>query len=177
MVIDRSRRHDRPAGQPGPLRSFDPLRIADLEYQAWVGYYQRRWFSVLAAFVSLVPGAALLAPCRRVLARHGRPLTGGEAAVLTVALSLSLCAIVSELFILAAAFTMPRCVIALAALTSVAALWPARRATAEAAPPGPGEAFDAAAPPSGFAPSPATAPYAPSAPSGRPAPRSPLSER
>jgi hypothetical protein len=36
------------------LRSFDPLRIADLEYRAWVGYYQRRWFSVLAASVGLV---------------------------------------------------------------------------------------------------------------------------
>jgi len=54
VVIDRFRRPDRHAGQPGPLRSFDPLRIADLEYRAWVGYYQRRWFSVLAAFVSLV---------------------------------------------------------------------------------------------------------------------------
>jgi hypothetical protein len=54
VVIDRFRRPDRPAAQPGPLRSFDPLRIAGLEYKAWVSYYQRRWFSVLAASVSLV---------------------------------------------------------------------------------------------------------------------------
>ena len=54
MVIERIRKPERPAGQPGPLRSFDPLRIADLEYKAWVGYYQRRWFSVLAASVGLV---------------------------------------------------------------------------------------------------------------------------
>jgi len=54
VVIERFRRQDRPAGQPGSLRSFDPLRIADLEYKAWVGYYQRRWFSVLAASVGLV---------------------------------------------------------------------------------------------------------------------------
>ena len=54
MVIDRFRRPERPAGQPGLLRSFDPLRIADLEYRAWVGYYHRRWFSVLAASVGLV---------------------------------------------------------------------------------------------------------------------------
>jgi hypothetical protein len=54
VVIDRFRRPERPAGQPGLLRSFDPLRIADLEYRAWVGYYHRRWFSVLAASVGLV---------------------------------------------------------------------------------------------------------------------------
>jgi len=54
VVIERIRKPERPAGQPGPLRSFDPLRIADLEYKAWVGYYQRRWFSVLAASVGLV---------------------------------------------------------------------------------------------------------------------------
>jgi hypothetical protein len=42
--------------QPGPsrLRSFDPSRIADLEYKAWVGYYLRQWPQVLAASVGLV---------------------------------------------------------------------------------------------------------------------------
>jgi hypothetical protein len=54
VVTHRFRPRERPEGQPGPLRSFDPLRIAGLEYQAWVGYYQRRWFSVLAASVGLV---------------------------------------------------------------------------------------------------------------------------
>jgi hypothetical protein len=39
---------------PNRLRSFDPVRIADLEYRAWVGYYLRRWPQVLVASVGLV---------------------------------------------------------------------------------------------------------------------------
>jgi hypothetical protein len=39
---------------PNRLRSFDPVRIADLEYRVWVGYYLRRWSQVLAASVGLV---------------------------------------------------------------------------------------------------------------------------
>ena len=38
---------------PDGLRSFDPLRIADLEYRMWVGYYQQRWTQVLTASVRL----------------------------------------------------------------------------------------------------------------------------
>ncbi len=41
-------------GPPSRLRSFDPFRIADLEYRMWVGYYLRRWTQVLAASVRLV---------------------------------------------------------------------------------------------------------------------------
>jgi hypothetical protein len=41
-------------GTPTRLRSFDPVRIADLEYQAWVGYYLRRWPQVLQASIGLV---------------------------------------------------------------------------------------------------------------------------
>jgi hypothetical protein len=41
-------------GAPSRLRSFDPVRLGDLEYQAWVGYYLRRWFRVLIASVGLV---------------------------------------------------------------------------------------------------------------------------
>jgi hypothetical protein len=41
-------------GSPNRLRSFDPLRIADLEYRVWVGYYLRRWPQVLVASVGLV---------------------------------------------------------------------------------------------------------------------------
>jgi hypothetical protein len=44
----------RPAGQPSRLRSFDPVRIADLEYRAWVGYYLRNWPQVLVVSVGLV---------------------------------------------------------------------------------------------------------------------------
>ncbi len=36
-------------GQPDRPRSFDPGRVADLEYRAWVGYYLRKWPQVLAA--------------------------------------------------------------------------------------------------------------------------------
>jgi hypothetical protein len=41
-------------GTPTRLRSFDPVRLADLEYRAWVGYYLRRWPQVLIASVGLV---------------------------------------------------------------------------------------------------------------------------
>jgi hypothetical protein len=41
-------------GRPAPVRSFDPLRLARLEYRAWTGYYQRRWFRVLTASAGLV---------------------------------------------------------------------------------------------------------------------------
>ncbi len=43
-----------PAGPPSRLRSFDPGRVADLEYRAWVGYYRRDWPQVLVAFVGLI---------------------------------------------------------------------------------------------------------------------------
>ena len=42
------------AGTPSRLRTFDPVRLADLEYRAWVGYYLRRWPEVLIASVGLV---------------------------------------------------------------------------------------------------------------------------
>ena len=42
------------ASSPNRLRSFDPVRVARLEYRAWVGYYLRRWPQVLAASVGLV---------------------------------------------------------------------------------------------------------------------------
>jgi len=35
-------------------RSFDPARVADLECDAWVAYYQRRWLRFLAAAVGMV---------------------------------------------------------------------------------------------------------------------------
>ena len=40
--------------QPSRLRSFDPARVADLEYRAWVGYYQHNWHHALMAFVGLI---------------------------------------------------------------------------------------------------------------------------
>jgi hypothetical protein len=47
-------RMDRLAGTPGRLRSFDPARVADLEFRAWVGYYLRDWPGVLRASIGLV---------------------------------------------------------------------------------------------------------------------------
>ncbi|HET7014801.1 MAG TPA: hypothetical protein VFI65_12870 [Streptosporangiaceae bacterium] len=44
----------RSEGRPGPLRSFDPRKLGDLEYRAWVGYYLRDWPQVLSASVGLV---------------------------------------------------------------------------------------------------------------------------
>jgi hypothetical protein len=37
------------AEAPSRLRSFDPVRLADLEYRAWVGYYLKQWLKVLAS--------------------------------------------------------------------------------------------------------------------------------
>jgi hypothetical protein len=36
------------------MRSFDPIRLADLEYRAWVGYYLHKWPQVLRASLGLV---------------------------------------------------------------------------------------------------------------------------
>ena len=43
-----------PSRRPAGPRSFDPARVADLEFRAWVGYYRRDWAGVLRAFVGLV---------------------------------------------------------------------------------------------------------------------------
>lgn len=47
-------RIDTLAGTPRRLRSFDPVRVADLEFRAWVGYYLRDWPGVLRASIGLV---------------------------------------------------------------------------------------------------------------------------
>jgi hypothetical protein len=41
-------------GSPQGPRSFDPFRIADLEYRMWVGYYLRRWTQLLLVSVRLL---------------------------------------------------------------------------------------------------------------------------
>jgi hypothetical protein len=41
-------------GTPIRLRSFDPVRLADLEYRVWVAYYLHRWPRLLIAAVGLV---------------------------------------------------------------------------------------------------------------------------
>jgi hypothetical protein len=44
----------RSAAQHNRLRSFDPARVADLEYRAWVAYYRHDWRQALTAFVALI---------------------------------------------------------------------------------------------------------------------------
>ena len=39
---------------PSRFRSFDPVRLADLKYRAWVGYYLRQWPQVLIASIGLL---------------------------------------------------------------------------------------------------------------------------
>jgi hypothetical protein len=45
---------DSAGGGPIRLRSFNPARIADLEYRVWVAYYRRQWLRLLVASVGLV---------------------------------------------------------------------------------------------------------------------------
>ena len=65
-------------GAPGRLRSFDPVRIADLEYRMWVGYYQQRWTQVLAAAVRLA-WLGFGTDWVRTLQDAAEPGTGGAA--------------------------------------------------------------------------------------------------
>jgi hypothetical protein len=55
-------------GGPPRLRSFDPVRLADLEYRAWVGYYLHQWGRVLIASVGLVRTGFGMDPVRTL---HG----------------------------------------------------------------------------------------------------------
>jgi hypothetical protein len=42
------------SGSLDGARSFDPVRIADLEYRMWVAYYLRRWTHLLGALTGLL---------------------------------------------------------------------------------------------------------------------------
>lgn len=46
-------RRRRPGG-PGPLRSFHPRRVGELECAMWVAYYRREWGRLLRAAIALV---------------------------------------------------------------------------------------------------------------------------
>ena len=39
---------------PGPLRNFDPIKVARYEKDSWVAYYQRRWFTLLRLLIGLI---------------------------------------------------------------------------------------------------------------------------
>ncbi len=58
----------RSAGQPSRLRSFDPARVADLEYRAWIGYYRHDWHRALMAFVGLIRMSLGMNWCRTLYA-------------------------------------------------------------------------------------------------------------
>ncbi|GAA1268234.1 hypothetical protein GCM10009665_66170 [Kitasatospora nipponensis] len=92
---------------------------------------------LLAAFLLLGPGAAAVRP---VSPRRTDPLDALEGLVLTVAVSLALLALVAEAFYLNHAFTVPRAVGALAALTTLLTLrprrWPPGRSGGRGAGPG-----------------------------------------
>ncbi|MFE0458491.1 family 16 glycosylhydrolase [Kitasatospora sp. NPDC058965] len=79
--------------------------------------------AVTAAFVLLAPGAAAVRP-RWPRPREGAVLPALEGAVLTVAVSLALAVAVAEAFYLHHAFTLPRALAVLAAVTTVLALLP-----------------------------------------------------
>jgi hypothetical protein len=77
------------------------------------------------AFVLLGPGTAVVLLANALTAAHGTRPYGPLAAIsLAVAVSLATCALVSEAFALTGMFTMVRCLIALAALTTALALLP-----------------------------------------------------
>ncbi len=40
--------------QASPMRTFDPRKVAYLEKEAWVAYYQKRWFRLLQMVIDLV---------------------------------------------------------------------------------------------------------------------------
>jgi hypothetical protein len=55
-----------PAGDPGPLRSFDPVLVGRLECAAWIAYYRRQWGSLLVTSLRLVHQAFRLDWARTV---------------------------------------------------------------------------------------------------------------
>lgn len=95
---------------------------------------------IAVAFMLTCPGGAFVRLGRAALARHNRPMDRLEAGVLTVTLSLALGALVSEAFFITGTYTLTRATIALATITTIAALCPVPRRpakpTARAARPG-----------------------------------------
>ena len=82
--------------------------------------------AIAFAFLLLCPGAAAVRIATAALDRgRGRTMDLLEAGVLTVAVSLALGALVGEAFFISHSFTTTRAIIALAAITTAAALCPA----------------------------------------------------
>jgi hypothetical protein len=84
---------------PGPLRSFDPVRVGRLECDAWVAYYRRQWPRLLLVSVLLVHrafrldwprtlhGAWLVARANQLWAPDPDALTGLDTDPLVTALA------------------------------------------------------------------------------------------
>jgi uncharacterized membrane protein len=79
------------------------------------------------AFILTCPGAAVVRLGNAALTRHDRAMDRLEAGVLTVALSLAIGTLVSEAFFISHNYTLTRTTIALAAITTSAALCPVPR--------------------------------------------------
>jgi hypothetical protein len=80
---------------------------------------------VAVAFLMVCPGAAVVVVADALMVRRGgRPYDRLAAAAIAVAVSLALGTLVSEAFALTGTFTVARCVIALATLTTGLALGP-----------------------------------------------------
>jgi uncharacterized membrane protein len=86
---------------------------------------------IAVAFMLTCPGGAIVQLGRAALARHNRPMDRLEAGVMTVTLSLALGALVSEAFFITGTYTLTRTTIALAAITTIAALCPVPRRPAK----------------------------------------------
>lgn len=61
-----------------PMRTFDPVKVAHFEKEAWVAYYQRRWFTLLRLLIGLVRSTYGLSLLQAI--RVGLPLTRAQMA-------------------------------------------------------------------------------------------------
>jgi hypothetical protein len=60
------------------MRTFDPVKVAHFEKEAWVAYYQRKWFRLLRLLIGLVRSTYGLSPLQAM--RAGIPLTRAQMA-------------------------------------------------------------------------------------------------
>jgi hypothetical protein len=60
------------------MRCFEPVKVAHYEKEAWVAYYQRRWFALLRLLIGLVRSTYGLSLLQAI--RVGIPLTRAQLA-------------------------------------------------------------------------------------------------
>lgn len=61
-----------------PMRSFNPVQVAHFEKEAWVAYYQRKWFRLLRLLIGLIRSTYGLSLLHAI--RVGIPLTRAQVA-------------------------------------------------------------------------------------------------